>query len=451
MKPFVYLKAFENGYTPDTVLFDLPTEFVPNNPNCPEIPNYSAPSNSRCFHPQNFEKSFEGPVSLRNALAQSMNIPAVKLLYLVGMKDALKTLSDFGVTTLSDPSRYGLSLVLGGGEIKLADLTGAYSVLAADGVKHDQQMVLEVRDSKGNILEQYQDHASEVFDPQYVREINDVLSDANARAPLYSASLGLTTFPGREVAMKTGTTNDYHDAWTFGYTPSLTVGVWAGNNDNVAMQRHGSSILAALPIWNAFMKEALTTYPPEAFERATLPNPAKPILRGDYLADYQIHSILYFVDRSDPTGPAPLNPEDDSQFRYWENGVQRWAAANLPNYALYNSGNPFNNPSSTTPGSINVSITNPVRGSYVNQNQVNVTGLITSPQGLSAVRVYVNGAVVGQFPGQYPSQYSFDYTVSIPELRSQNLLEVEGVGTDNQISKSGVVIYQGNTTAGSTP
>jgi membrane peptidoglycan carboxypeptidase len=336
LKPFVYLTAFEKGYVPDTVLFDVATEFVPNNPNCPAVPNYNKTTTS-CFHPQDFDP-FVGPVSMRNALAQSMNIPAVKTLYLVGIKQALSTLSDFGITTLVDPRRYGLSLVLGGGEVHLSELLGAYSALAEDGTKHDQSMILEVRDAKGNVLESYEDNATNVADPQYVRMVNSVLSDVNARAPLYSASLNLTVFPGREVAMKTGTTNDYHDAWTFGYTPSLAVGVWAGNNDNTAMKRNGSSILAALPIWSAFMKEAITSYPEETFTRPEPTYPEKPVLRGDYLSTGDgVHDILYYVNKNDPTGPAPLNPEDDAQFYDWETGVQNWVGGHPLDFPLASS------------------------------------------------------------------------------------------------------------------
>ena len=167
LKPFVYLTAFDMGYTPDTVLFDVPTEFS-TNPACPAVPDFTS-TNTTCFHPQDFEQTFAGPMSIRNALAQSVNIPAVKMLYLVGIKNAISTINNFGVTTLNDPDAYGLSLVLGGGAVHLIDLTEAYSVLAADGVKHAQTMVLQVQDANGNVLESYADQATQVADPQNVR------------------------------------------------------------------------------------------------------------------------------------------------------------------------------------------------------------------------------------------------------------------------------------------
>jgi membrane peptidoglycan carboxypeptidase len=332
LKPFVYLTAFEKGYTPDTVLFDVPTEFS-TDLSCPAVPDFST-TTKNCFRPQDFEGTFAGPMPIRTALAQSVNIPAVKMLYLVGIKDAISTVSSFGVTTLTDPNAYGLSLVLGGGAVHLADLTEAYSALAADGVKHAQTMVLQVQDANGKVLESYADNATQVADPENVRLINNILSDVNARSGLFQNSIDLTVFPGYDVALKTGTSNDYRDAWSMGYTPDLAVGVWAGNNNNAPMQRNGSSILAAIPIWHAFMAQALTQYQPDAFPapRTTAP-PSKPILAGNYTASNQIHTILYYVDKNNPTGPAPADPAADPQFNHWETGVINWVRQNIPNFA----------------------------------------------------------------------------------------------------------------------
>ncbi len=331
LKPFVYLTAFEKGYTPDTVLFDVPTEFS-TDPSCPAVPDFSA-TTKNCFHPQDFEGTFAGPISIRTALAQSVNVPAVKMLYLVGLKDTIATVSNFGVTTLVNPDVYGLALVLGGGAVHLADLTAAYSTLAADGVQHAQVMVLQVQDANGKVLESYADKTSQVADPQNVRLVNNILSDANARSGLFQNSMNLTVFPGYNVALKTGTSNDYRDAWSIGYTPDLVVGVWAGNNNNTPMQRNGSSILAAVPIWHAFMAQAITQYPADAFPAPATTTAAKPILAGNYTANNQIHTILYYVDKTDPTGPPPSNPASDPQFDNWETGVINWARQNVPNFA----------------------------------------------------------------------------------------------------------------------
>ena len=331
LKPFVYLTAFERGYAPQTVLFDVPTEFS-TEPSCPAVPDFNN-TNTKCFHPQDFEGTFAGPVSIRTALAQSMNIPAVKMLYLVGIKNAITTANAFGLTTLTNPNQYGLSLVLGGGAVHLMDLSSAYSVLAADGIKHTQTMILQVQDSHGTILESYNDQSQGVASTEPVRLINSILSDAAARAPLFSASQNLTVFPDHDVALKTGTSNDYRDAWAMGYTPSLVVGVWAGNNNNKAMKRSGSSILAAVPMWHDFMVQALQLYQPETFPQPDPVAPTKPILNGDYTNNNQVHTILYYVDKNDPTGPIPQNPSNDPQFNHWENGVLSWAGVSIPNFA----------------------------------------------------------------------------------------------------------------------
>ncbi len=195
-------------------------------------------------------------------------------------------------------------------------------------------MVLQVQDAKGNVLESYADNTTQVADPQNVSLINNVLSDANARSGLFQNSLNLTVFPGYDVALKTGTSNDYRDAWSMGYTPDLVAGVWAGNNNNTPMQRNGSSILAAVPIWHAFMAQALTQYATDTFPLpATTTPPSKPILAGDYTANNQVHTILYYVDKNDPTGPPPASPAADPQFSNWETGVINWAKQNIPNFA----------------------------------------------------------------------------------------------------------------------
>lgn len=327
LKPFVYLTAFDMGYTPNTVLFDVPTEFS-TDAECPAVPNFNS-TDANCFHPVDFEGTFAGPLTIRDALAQSVNVPAVKMLYLVGEANAITTMENFGITTLGSPSNYGLSLVLGGGAVHLTDLTEAYSVLATDGVKHPQTMILSVQDANGDTLESYENQSTTVADAQSVEEINDVLSDASAREPLFQASQNETVFPGYDVALKTGTSNDYRDAWAMGYTPSLVVGVWAGNNDNTPMKAQGSSILAAVPMWSQFMNAALPQVPNETF---TPPNPvtaASAALGGDYLdANGDPHTILYYVNKNDPTGPPPADPAADPQFRNWEVGVQDWWAAN---------------------------------------------------------------------------------------------------------------------------
>lgn len=430
LKPFVYLAAFSRGYTPYTIIFDVPTEFVPNNPLCPNPPNYNI-ENQICFHPQNFDHKFLGPVSLKIALAQSRNIPSVKVLYLVGLKNALEVLNKFGITTLVDPWRYGLSLVLGGGEVRLIELLDAYAVLADDGTKHQQSFILEVKDKDGKILESFKDESELVFEPNYVRMINDILSDSEARAGLFGQSINLTVFPGYQVALKTGTTDDYRDAWAFGYTPNLVVGVWAGNNDNKPMHREGGSILAAVPIWSAFMLEALPKFSPQEFPKPEILLPEKPILRGEYIINNEVHSILYYVDKNNPLGPSPLYPFLDPQFNNWETSVQLWAKNNQ--IKIQKDLTLFDKPK--------VFILWPQNGSFI-RSQTNLEAQIQSNSDIKIINIYLNDNLLNSFSGNFGKNYTLNFPIPIQNLESQNLIEIEAINQNNNSSKSNIIIYK---------
>ncbi len=346
-KPLVYLTAFMKGYTPDTIVFDVKTDF-------------NASSNPYASYiPENFDEVFRGPVSLRRALAQSINVPAVKTLYLTGISNVLETAQRMGITTLTNPSQYGLSLVLGGGEVKLIDLIRAYSVFAQDGVLHSQTSILRVEDSNGAILEEYADTPMQVIDPIYIRHINDILTDVQLRSGLFSSSLPLTLFEGYDVALKTGTTNNYKDAWTIGYTPSFVVGVWAGNSNSTPMKQQGGSILAALPMWSSFMNNVIHEFPTTQFPEPEPLTSEVPMLNGNYVytvTDVEhgetqsfplIHSILYYIDKDNPQSELSpgFNPAHDPQFYNWEIPVLEWAQKNIPSFeemynkrSLYQSG-----------------------------------------------------------------------------------------------------------------
>ena len=438
LKPFVYLTAFQKGYTPDTTLFDVPTEFS-TNPACPAMPDLNN-TDKQCFHPQNFEGTFQGPMSMRIALAQSVNVPAVETLYLVGLKNAVQNANNFGLTTLTSPDTYGLSLVLGGGAVRLIDLVDAYSALAQDGVKHDQVMVLEVRDSGGNVLESYADKSQQASDPQSVRLINNILSDSSARSGLFQNSLNLTVFPGHDVALKTGTSNDYRDAWAVGYTPSFVAGVWAGNNNNDPMQKHGSSILAAVPIWHAFMEKALANQSLETFTKPDPVTPAKPILAGNYLYNNQLHTILYYVDKKDPTGPPPADPTADSQFQNWETALLTWASKNMTGFQSYNQPGqaPLAPVGSNEPPKI--SIVTPSVGDFVT-NALNVSAKITATQQINKISVLLNGALVRDFVGSFGTNYNFTWSFTPQSLGSQNLLIIKATDQAGREGESNVIVY----------
>jgi len=228
-KPFVYVTAFQNGYDDEYIVID------------------------------------EGPVTLREALAQSLNVPSVKVLVdLAGIPESINTAKKCGITTLNKPpSFYGPALVLGGGEVKLLDIVSAYGVFAAEGKRYPPVSILRIEDSEGNIIEQKKKTPRRVLKQETTRLLNDILSDNEARAPMFGYNSQLY-FPDYQVAAKTGTTDNHQDAWTIGYTPSISAGVWVGNNNNAEMAKKPSITIAG-PIWRAFMLEAIAKFPKENF------------------------------------------------------------------------------------------------------------------------------------------------------------------------------------------
>jgi membrane peptidoglycan carboxypeptidase len=217
--------------------------------------------------------------------------------------------------------------VLGGGEVKLLEMTSAYSVFANDGVRNPPTGILRVEDKDGEILESYSQQSVQVLDPEIAREINDILSDNQARTPEFGADSPLY-FPGYHVADKTGTTNDFRDTWIIGYTPGIAVGTWAGNNDNSPMVKKIAAFIVA-PMWHQFMEYALTKYPSDDF---TPPSPdtdnLPPVLMGNWNGNPSqgIHDILYWVNKDNPRSGPPTNPYADAQTSYWEYPVQLWIA-----------------------------------------------------------------------------------------------------------------------------
>lgn len=316
-KPFAYAAAFAKGYTDSTVLWDVKTEF---NPLCaPDSSQTKDPRGFACYSPKNYNGLFSGAVTMRQSLSRSLNVTSVKTLYLAGVDTVIDLATDMGITTLSDRSRFGLSLVLGGAEVRPVDLVSAYGVFANDGVRIPWGFIQRIELNDGTLLEERTIAPERVLDTQTARLMNDVLSDNNARAPVFGVNNSLY-LPGRQVAAKTGTTQENRDAWVVGYTPSLSVGVWVGNNRNQSMTAAGAGISAAGPLWNAFMREALSGTPAESF---ISPDPiisSNPIHNG---VPSQ-HSILFSISKDNPQGPPPTQPELDIQYKNWEWAVQSY-------------------------------------------------------------------------------------------------------------------------------
>lgn len=331
-KPFAYAQALLKGYTPDTVVFDVKTQFG----------TACAPDNFSkeypCFSPDNYDNLFRGPMTLRNALAQSINVPAVKVLYLAGLSETLSLAKSMGISTLGNPNQYGLTLVLGGGEVTLLDITNAYGTFATDGIHTPTTPILRIEDASGQVIEDgFHEQGVRVLPTGVAQQMNDMLSDPVAREPLGNTALN---FPGYDVAVKTGTTNEYRDAWTIGYTPNIVVGIWAGNNDNTPMVKKVSGLIVG-PAWREFMQYALIETPVTSFSRSDAPSPAsKPVLRGIWqgnttyvqnnieFVQQSVHEILHWVDKHNPNGPVPTDPQNDSQYTLWELPVRAWAQQN---------------------------------------------------------------------------------------------------------------------------
>jgi 1A family penicillin-binding protein len=445
-KPFVYATAFMKGYTPDTAVFDLPTEF---NSSCspfgvPLLPNMSP---DECYMPEDYDHVYRGPMILRDALAQSVNIPAVKMFYLTGVQDSADTAKKMGITTLKNPKQYGLTLVLGSGEVSLYEMTGAYGVFANSGERNPNAFILRVEDDKGNKLEEFKQESERVIPKDIALQISDILSDNAARAPAFGENSFLN-FSDRSVAVKTGTTNNYRDAWIIGYTPSFVLGTWVGNNDNTSMEKKVAGFIVA-PMWHAVMEEALKKIPVENFEKPTpIPFDIKPILRGAWMgnesyfidqtsgqlatdltpSEFRVekfvpntHSILYWVNKNDPRGPVPSNPWTDSQFINWETPIRQWVEKNgvsqtsLPPRGFDNIHTPENKP--------RVFLTSFASGtSYKSTEKIQVTFAAVGNRPTQKADFFVNGTFIGT---SKTAPFSFSFIPKeVDGIREQNELRV---------------------------
>ncbi|KKR62254.1 hypothetical protein A2643_00325 [Candidatus Nomurabacteria bacterium RIFCSPHIGHO2_01_FULL_39_220] len=463
-KPFIYATAFNKGFTPDTMLFDLPTEFQTT---CDAYGRATAGHNQKdCYMPDNYDGKFRGPMNLRDALAQSINLVAVKLFYLAGLPASLKTAEDMGINSLSDISRYGLTLVIGGGEVSLLDIASAYGVFANNGVRNPYTGVLKIEDLNGRILEEFAPHAQEVLPKNTALTISDILKDEKSRVPTFGVHSALY-IPGKDVAAKTGTTNNNKDAWTIGYTPSIAVGVWAGNNDNVPMKKGGAAV--AGPIWNKFINEALKTLPDEKFEKPNLetdPIVVKPALRGFWQGNENffidkisgklatentplqtrqekvitnVHSILYWVDKKDILGAPPLNPQNDSQFNHWEIPIQNWWAQNRGKYPMTTI---YNKPTLTDDVHIDsnkpkISIIEPnTFATYLPNQKINIKISSFGRYPLTKIDVFVNDT----FLGTSNSILGFSFTPKeLEDLRGENELKIIAHDSVYNLSETSLV------------
>lgn len=333
LKPIIYSAALEKGYTASSVFIDAKTEFYTGN----EV--------DKPYTPVNYDGKFRGPVQMRFALGNSLNIPAVKTLSLVGIHDAMQLGYDMGIEnwepTSANMRTVGLSLVLGGRETSLFDEMKAYGVLANKGVRQDLISIQKVEDVKGKELFKYKKkEGPDVLSEEVAFIISHILLDNNARQEAFGTGSSLRV-SGKTVAVKTGTTDEKRDNWTIGYTPSFVVGVWVGNNDNTPMNPNiASGVTGASPIWNKIMSEVLKDKSDEQF---SVPENvlALPIdgFGGGLPIDGQPQRVEYFVKGTEPASRSPIYKNKDGKDYFvfheddpvstdnknrWQEGIDAW-------------------------------------------------------------------------------------------------------------------------------
>jgi len=408
-KPIIYAAAFELGYTPSTVLYDVVTNFAVN---------------GKSYVPKNYDLQEHGPVTIRQALQGSLNIPAVKALYLVGAKKGVEFAQRLGYTTLGDGD-FGLSLVLGGGEVTLLEHVSAFGVFANQGVLNKPVTILQVEDNKNEVLFTWKNKKGEkVISEDVANTISNVLIDDGARAYAFGAG-GILTLKGRQVAAKTGTTNGYVDGWTVGYTPSLVAGVWAGNTDNKPMKQGFGGSRVAAPIWNAFMLESLKPTAAEAFppmpeiktdkavlngqtggsilvkinkltgRKASSSTPEHLIVERQFI---QPHSILHYVNKEDPQGSEPNDPTTDPQYQIWEEAIQSWIKRKQEKDPEWQVS--FGEPPTETDDEYSLElipsleIVYPAQGTVFLTRQIDTDIRVSAPRGISQVVYKIDGVAV---------------------------------------------------------
>lgn len=456
-KPIVYTKAFEMGYTPNTILWDVETTF---------------PTVTGNYTPHNYDGGERGPLSMRKALQGSLNIPAVKTVYLVGVENTLNFATSLGYSSFSNHSAFGLSVVLGGGEVKLLEHVNAYATFANEGIKNETVSLLRIEDSDGTILEEWKPReGKKILNKNVTRMITDVLKDNNARSYVFGPNSYLQ-LGERPVATKTGTTNDYRDAWTVGYTPSLVVGVWTGNNDNSQMTAGADGSVIAAPIWNGFMRRALEGTPIETFNVPEIKATGKAVLDGqissktlvidkasgklatEYTPDSykeeriyaEYHSILHYVNPKDPTGEIPQHLEEDPNYTAWETAVQNWIQKKQQETGIeiLSEPTPTQEDDLHVPSNFpSVKITSPEKNEEIDSRSITIAVSASAPRGVVRTEFFINGQYLGS-----DDSSPFSLSSSIPSSISRGVHtlkviaydDIENVGTDTvsiQINSEG--------------
>ncbi|MBI2051737.1 penicillin-binding protein [Candidatus Roizmanbacteria bacterium] len=421
IKPVTYAVAFEKGYTPATVVVDLRTVFPDQG--------------GKEYIPVNYDGKYRGPIQLRFGLGNSINLVAVKLLAMVGLRDFMQKADDMGLKTLgptkANLDRFGLAITLGGGETTLLDLTNAYAVFARGGIYKDVQSIVEIKDFRGKTLfKRKKTSERRVVSPEASFLVSHVLSDNVARTEIFGPRSYLN-IPGKTVAVKTGTTNDKRDNWTLGYTNDVAVGVWVGNNDNSPMNPQiASGITGASPIWYNIMVTLLRKYKdgitakPDGVEAVTIDS-----FLGGLPKDGGSTRSEYFKKGTTPKDVSPFYKKvkiskangklaNDVEIRRGEyeekecilitendpvsnDGKNRWQEA-INEWAKQQADDKYKCPQETSDASsdsVAVSIKSPEDKSTVSANNVEIKAKLTSLDKIKNVKIYVNGSEVKNIDG----------------------------------------------------
>jgi len=434
IKPLVYATALSKGFTLATMLTDVVTEFPGKDANTP-------------YFPRDYDGKERGPVRLRDALGSSLNVPAVKLLALTGVKDVLTQGAKMGIDSL-DPSvatqlRLGLSVALGGGEVRLLDLASAYGTFANSGMRVTPIAILKVTDRSGKVLYENRPVVPErVFDERVAFLIDQVLSDNNARLLTFGPNSYLN-LGDRAVAVKTGTTNDLRDNWTLGWTRDAVVGVWVGNNDNSQMKNVASGVSGAAPIWRREMLEVLSKIPDRAWQQPSGVSQVDVDKISGYPAHDGFESIKeWFIDGTLLSGVDPIHKriqvckgqsdklanaaqvaQNDFDWKevivvrekdpltdrdLWQKAIDGWVATK--------SADPrFKTPTDYCQGnsSIQVNISNPTSHNKFQSDGFEVRFEVFSDKPVDWADVYIDGSLKQRLTSQ-------PYRVGVPSLPKEN-------------------------------
>jgi len=460
IKPFVYLTGIKQGYSASTLLMDVPTVF-PGGAGSPD------------YEPVNYDGEYRGPIQLRYALGSSVNVPAVKMLALAGIDEVLETAFEAGITSLEPTqetrSRVGLSLALGGGEVRLLDLTAANSIFMNEGHRVEPVSILKVEDHNGKIIEESSPKLGrQVITPEQAYIIADILSDNSARELVFGPN-SLLNIPGRQVAVKTGTTNDRRDNWTVGGNSQVVVGTWVGNNDNSPMTQVASGVTGASPIWRRIILESLEAKPnltfqePSGIVRASVdrfsglrahddfPERQEIFIKGTEPGEDTIHLNLQVCrDREGLANPGQIASGDfenreffkievqdptagPGQPNRWQEGVLNWIAT-LPEDEQRKYSPPTEFCDEQSPSLINVEFTSPRDRDSNLPNEFTVHIDVQSVHGIEEMRLEIDGVLVRTFTGP-PFEFKADLADGPHELRA--------IARDNEGNESDRIIRVG--------